>query len=374
MNTVPFDQLGPGQSGRLAYQVLGQNGPIFNPQNIRYLSPDSVEIPATSMGAGTSALFAGLAGANLIGSVLNLGVSVYIAHRINNLHKKVDHLQKTIDRIEHKIDYIKEKADRIDTQVAENNLRHALDHVLLTAVSHEGIDLRVLTNLCDDFEKFINSLSSPLMLNFGLQLSSDIRDQLQQIYKLAYSIRLLVTQRYNISVDGQPERVITVNPTENYYFEWSSLDILIQKTILRRLVLDKVMGEKLQEFLSLRENRGYLPFGGISVMKKNLPKFLNGEIGSFSEIFTGWSSLDEFLPEDIFIKDEAPETVEQELYDLCCTWLDQTDAGLLYRTQIELDGIANGYENAFWPELKNAEPCGFNQIEVACDVPLLENA
>ena len=30
MNTVPFDQLGPGQSGRLAYQVLGQDGPIFN--------------------------------------------------------------------------------------------------------------------------------------------------------------------------------------------------------------------------------------------------------------------------------------------------------------------------------------------------------
>ena len=66
MNTVPFDKLGPGQSGRLAYQVLGQDRPIFNPQNIRYLSPDSVEIPATSMGAGASALSAGLAGANLI--------------------------------------------------------------------------------------------------------------------------------------------------------------------------------------------------------------------------------------------------------------------------------------------------------------------
>ena len=47
MNTVPFDKLGPGQSGRLAYQVLGQDGPI-------------------SMGAGASALSAGLAGANLI--------------------------------------------------------------------------------------------------------------------------------------------------------------------------------------------------------------------------------------------------------------------------------------------------------------------
>ena len=41
MNTVPFDKLGPGQSGRLAYKVLGQYGPIMNPQNIRYLPADS---------------------------------------------------------------------------------------------------------------------------------------------------------------------------------------------------------------------------------------------------------------------------------------------------------------------------------------------
>lgn len=66
MNTVPFDQLGPGQSGRLAYQVLGQNGPIFNPQNIRYLSPDSPEIPTNAMSTGASGLSAGLTGANLI--------------------------------------------------------------------------------------------------------------------------------------------------------------------------------------------------------------------------------------------------------------------------------------------------------------------
>ena len=52
MNTVPFDQLGPGQSGRLAYQVLGQDGPIFNPQNIRYLyRQKALRYPPTSMSA-----------------------------------------------------------------------------------------------------------------------------------------------------------------------------------------------------------------------------------------------------------------------------------------------------------------------------------
>lgn len=75
-------------------------------------------------------------------------------------------------------------------------------------------------------------------------------------------------------------------------------------------------------------------------------------------------------PHQSIFKGEDPE---QGLYDLSYGWLYQTDAGLLWRAWMELDGIADGYENTFWPQLKDAEPCGFNQIEVACDVPLLEN-
>ena len=366
MNTVSFDQLGPGQSGRLVYQVLGQNGPIFNPHNIRYLSPDSPEIPANPMVAGESGLSAGLAGANLIGSILNLGVSVYIAHRINSLHKKVDHLQETMDRIEHKIDYIVTKVDRIDTQIAENNLRHALEHVLRRSVSLEGVDLKGLATLCSDFDKFMDSLSSPLLLNFGLQLSSDIRNQLQLTCDLAYGIRKLIAQRYNTSVDGDPERIITVDPTGNYFGIFGGdLETLVKITILHRSVFDKEFVEGLLEFL--HENRSYMTFGGVSIIKENLRKFLSIEIDSFYEIFTEWVFLDEFLPEDIF-KNEAPEVVEQELYDLGCAWLHNTDAGLLYRTWVELDGIADGYENVFWPQLKEAKPSPFNQIDVACDV------
>ena len=326
MNTVPFEQLGPGQSGRLAYQVFGQNGPIFNPQNIRYLSPDSVEIPATSMGAGASALSAGLAGANLIGSVLNLGVSLFNAFQISGLHSRMN-------RIERKIDHIVSKVDRIDTQVAENNLRHALEHVLRKSVSSEGVvDLRVLAGLCHDFDKFKESLPSPVLLNFGLGLSSDIRDQLQLIYDLAYGTRKLVAQRYNTSVKGDPERIITVTPDRDYFLICGGdLTVHVKATM-------------------------HLP----TVYSEN----------------AGWLNFDNYLPErrhlDIF-EDETPEAIEQGLYDLGYAWLYQTDAGLLWRTRIELGAIASGYENTFWPELKDAEPCGINQIEVACEIPLLEN-
>lgn len=348
MNTVPFDKLGPGQSGRLAYQVLGQDGPIFNPQNIRYLSPDSVEIPATSMGAGASALSAGLAGANLIGSVLNLGVSLFNAFQISGLHREIDQIQATLNRIESKIDHIVSKVDRIDTQVAENNLRHALEHVLRKSVSSEGVDLRVLTGLCHDFDKFRESLPTPLLLNFGLRLSSDIRDQLQQIYDLAYGIRRLVAQKYNISVDGDPGRMITIDPIEDYFRFGGNLEMLVKTTILYWMYRFPFVDD------------------------------FSDELDVVDKFFAEWVFLNEFLPEGSMEDDIFDETLielgERKLYDLGVAWLYKTDAGLLWRTWSELDAIASGYENTFWPQLQESEPCGFNQIEVACDIPQLENA
>lgn len=366
MNSVPFEQLGPGQSGRLVYQVFGQDGPIFNPQNIRYLPPDSLEIPTNPMSIGASSLSAGLAGANLIASILNLGVSVYIARKINALHEKMDHLQETINRIEQKIDYIVSKVDRIDTQVAENNLRHALNHVLQKTMSLEEIDLKGLAGFREDISVFNNSLSSPLVSNFGLRLSSDVRDRLQMIYDLLYDIRKLVAQRHNFAVYGDPERVIAITPTLGYFeLLGRPLEVMLKDSMLFEKVIDE-----------------------LAIHKNDMPKFSFFSYKKFSkcedghgdrlvELFDNAGFID-LRPNGLFLsdlfKDQAPEVAEQGLYDLCCAWLHNTDAGLLWRTGIELEGIADGYENTFWPELKETEPCEFNQIDVACEVPLLENA
>ena len=329
MNTVPFDKLGPGQSGRLAYQVLGQDGPIMNPQNIRYLPADSGELPANAMNTSASGLTAGLAGANLICSFLTLGVSVYIASQVAGLHRKMDRLQETVDRIERKVNYIVSKVDRIDIQVAENNLRHALDYVLRQAVSGEGIDLRALTGLRNDFSKFRDSLSSSLVLNFDLRLSSDIRGRLQEIYDLLYGIRKLVAQRYNIAVGGDPERIITTNPTDGYFsLLGGNLEIHVRATM--------TMNTEQYEKMGLIDFDDYLP-------------------EHHSKIF----------------EDEDTEATKQGLCALGYAWLHHSDAGLLFRTWVELNAIALGYEY-FWPQLEEAEPCGFNQIDVVTDLALIE--
>lgn len=360
LNTVPFDKLGPGQSGRLAYQVLGQDGPIMNPQNIRYLSPDSVELPANAMDAGASGLATGLAGANLICSFLNLGVSVYIASQVAGLHRKMDRLQETVDRIEPKVDYIVSKVDRIDIQVAENNLRHALDYVLRQAVSGEGVDLQVLSGLRDDIDKFTDSLSSPHILNFGLRLSSDIRGRLQKIYYLLCSVRKLTAQRYNIAVGGDPERIITTNPTDGYFFLFGgNLEILVRATMT--LSSDGQEGGNQFEKMGLIDIDAYLPERHPFIFQDEAP-----ETAERVARKGGW-----IWPTGIDGNSEA-EAVKQGLYDLGCAWLHHTDSGLLFRTWMELEAIAKGYEG-FWPQLKEATPCGFDQIDVVTDLALIEN-
>lgn len=55
-----FTKVGPGQSIRLVYQGMGQNGPISNPTNIRYIpagTADAVSAASTPL-APLSALTA----------------------------------------------------------------------------------------------------------------------------------------------------------------------------------------------------------------------------------------------------------------------------------------------------------------------------
>ncbi len=350
MNTVPFEKLGPGQSGRLAYQVMGQDGPIFNPQNIRYLSPEAAGMQVGST-AGTAGLQTGLAGANLVCSVLNLAVSAYIARRVNALHKKMDVMQETLDRIESKVDYIVQKVDRIDIQVAENNLRHALEYTLQQAVYGEEVDLTILAGLCGDFRKFKASLPAEwLLLNFGLYLSSDIRDRLRQIYDLAYGLRKVVAQRYNAAVDGDPERIVIVDPPRDYLcclgpgpHSGLANGTKMAMHLVTSSRVPRKRSEEIQEFLTS---------DGLSFL--------------YSQ---------RYLPAQPFmIFGNVEEDIAEGLYDLCRAWLYRSDAGLLWRTWSELGAMKDGYHSWCWPQLQEADLCGFDQIDVTCDLALIENA
>lgn len=97
---VPFESLGKKQVGRLVYQVIGKDGPVFNPKSIRYLSPVYPACPSNlpalnpSQGMNLSNLAPVLAGLNLVASLANLAVSAAILCKVSKLEKQIEQRNK----------------------------------------------------------------------------------------------------------------------------------------------------------------------------------------------------------------------------------------------------------------------------------------
>ena len=340
---VPFDKVGPGQSGRLVYQVMGDSGPIANPNRIRYLAPDSSELPESAMPPHPFGLQAGLSGASLVASVMNLSLSSYIAVGVAELRQKMN-------IIEGKIDHILGIVERIDTQVAENNLRHAMNHQLRRAVTADQIDLRGAAELSGDLDRFAESVPGSLFLNFSLAVSSDVRETVRQLCDLLSGIRAVVAQSYNIAIKGDPERVIGVDPSRDYFrhSHGGDLDTLVKATTV------------LQQSVYFTSKI-----------------FDTGEYNQYKEMEL--SDLDDYLPahhselcnamEGEEIDRDNIRLKQQHLSRIVHAWLYRSDAGLFYRTGQEMLGLVDGYEKVFWPHLNDSEILDLPDIYVSCELP-----
>jgi hypothetical protein len=113
--TVPFETIGPGQVGRYAYQVIGKDGPIFNPTNISYLRPEDVS--STPIFDPRAAL-TGLAGLNLEASVGTLAISSIVLHEVRQLQGQLSEMGRKMDRVVLTLEDVHHRVQRIDTRMA----------------------------------------------------------------------------------------------------------------------------------------------------------------------------------------------------------------------------------------------------------------
>jgi hypothetical protein len=211
--SVPFQPLGPGQVGRLVYQVIGQNGPISNPANIRYLPPGEIggsSVALSGVPGMDMALAAGQI-ANLGLGLANLGLSVAILSKLGEMDRRLQEVQAGVERIERKTDLILNAVRRIDVATAEQNLRSALQHTIRRSIVAQEVNLVPFDTLAVDIERFVESLS-PAELTYGthpgLRFSTDVRDMLSSVYHLLRGARLQLL--------GAANRLVQVSPLVNY--------------------------------------------------------------------------------------------------------------------------------------------------------------
>lgn len=358
MNPIPFDQIGPTQVGRLVYQVMGKSGPIFNPTNIRYLDPTSSGIDLTAIApiAGAVPALAGVAGLTLAASVASVALSAAAVKKCVEIQKSLTRIEARLGKMSDQLNRIEQRVERIDVKVAETHLREAVKHIKAEAITEDEIDLAKLSRLYRDLDAFRNSYEGPTLFNFSLQLTSDVRDRLEELLQFLQSLRVATVIAHNGTLDGDPYRVIHADPIGDYLGCPLRAVIEVATAIGRD---DKVFFrfiEKLGEHVENRflwagesENEEFQQFCVEHYFKPQNEAMSTTVTAAAAMCLT--MGVEAAAPDLDYDSEES----EDALFNLAKTWFLESDASVVYRLTEELRALSEGYENVFYPGLKESE-------------------
>lgn len=363
---VPFEQLGSGQIGRLAYQVIGKDGPIFNPSNIAFLPPEV----APNVSHSLSDFAVGLSGLNLAATVGTLAISAITYRQIGKLHESVTVLGRIASATKKQVAEIAKRVERIDMRVAENNLRESMRHILQQAAHQDNIDLTKLLPLRSDIKNFVETLTSPIYFNFGVRFASDVRDNLQATCSLLANLRWLVATRHNIAASARPSRVVSYN---------YSLDLRralrIDENIRSALIFARLddayadINSAVQQ--SVRSRFTFSDSSDLQHFSELLQSKLLGAIVSLgTDLLPRGIAVYRSLPDAVF--EGNIEDVASRLTDIADTWMSSSDSALLLRVDLELEALERGYEAVFWPHLLDAPANNIGDLIASVDIQQLQ--
>jgi hypothetical protein len=365
--SVPFEQLGDGQVGRLVYQVIGKDGPIPNPQNIVYLRPEDgpsrfLADSPLNLSGGLAGLNAGLAGINLLASVANLAVSAVILAEVWEISHRIDDLRLTTIKILDSLDALFEKVVQIDIKVSEDKLRRAIDYIASRAMTLQGINLQELKRLEDDFHQFMGTVPG---YNFGsrssFRIGSDMRDKLNALHSFLFKTRELVARQHNVRADGDPLRTLSVHRIYDYTPEGQSG--YRQAPLIIKKLMSQFDGKGI-EIDAVLEEILYVSLKGVNI-RDRVRNMVRGFKAALEKSYRekdapAWEMFNS-------LQDQINDATDSELVDEWEKyWLLKTDMGLVWRVNSEIRAIGDyGKEFPSWnrPEL---EPLGSSTILIDC--------
>lgn len=352
--TVQFDKIGPGQVGRFVYQVIGRNGPIFNPQNIRYLAPDDPSLPALPTappGTGVSELAAGLAGVNLLLSLGSVVLSAMTLQKVKEVSAKCDSMISMqflalaqLESISVKLDQISVQLNRIESKVSQINLRAALAHIGKTCFADDTVDLMQIRKLADDVQDFLGSIEGyGYYSGTFFRLSTDLREQLTALNSFLFNLRREIARRHNVEANGDPLRVLTMHPMRDYEPsvrpEFSSVSLNADFGTKFDSVFPSAPGIERES----HKMRGACVGVGIGrgVTERKISKKI----------------------ESTYFTDSVGRAEFKKMY-----WLMETDMGLMWRLQKELRAVGDyQQEFAHWQGIES-KPLDSDKILIDCSL------
>lgn len=379
-SSVRFDSSGPGQKYRYVIQVIGKDGPIFNPNNIRYLPVDDSmlngivrRLPSISgsMGNlfGLSWLNLGSSVANLALSATNLVLSKKILDQVRENSAKLDHVillqYHILDRLNEVVERlarIEKRMESVDTGVWLQHLRNSLVHILKQSISNDGINFENLRRLEDDLSIFVGKIEKwGYCGDSCFWLPIELKDNLCSLQSFLCHTRRAVATAHNISGRGDPSRTLRMHPVHDY-----------------RPVRPLDYGRKYVSELITRKGATSCARGNARLDDSHSSRLQPERVASFRHRFQEQSSeVDDEInhlkrmldglkcatPPDVPLSLEALE--QWEMF-----WLYKTDMGLIWRLHKELRALGD-YSKEFpdWQEA-NSEPLESDTLLIDCgDTP-----
>jgi hypothetical protein len=342
---APFSRIGPGQSMRLVYQVMGQDGPIQNPRGIRYIpAQDEVStaggpmasLPPSLSDASALMGLAQMANLNLGVSVANLGVSTAILVEVRKQSRMLRELQAGMDEVRTGVERLVEMTERIDINVAEVQLRETLRHAMRSAIRDVEVDLALLGDLLRPaLDRFVQSLGGelPAGARWDLVLSSDVREMVEACANLLYAGRVAALEAHNQACAGSAASVIRDDTVVAHMRRLAETAALLSTAgagtrAVGREATDARGGKSLFERGS--EMRSHV---------RRLLSNLDRDLGTLLPVAPARALLTELENQPVFAqaRDDGAAALAGVAEDYLTSWLAHTDAGLLWRARHELD-------------------------------------
>lgn len=354
--TVPFEQIGPGQVGRYAYQVIGKDGPIFNPSNISYLRPEDVSTPAVFDPHGA---LAGLAGLNLAASVGTLAVSSAVLAEVRQMRRQLADIDGKLGEMAVTLSDVQRRVQRIDTRVSESHLREALRHCLSNSITDDDIDLHRLTPLIEDLQNVEETVEGGFLFNYGIRLSSDLREHLQSLLALLFGIRRNIVCQHNRVAALDPDRWIQHRRFSDYFLPGTLANIVQfaiaagrTDAVFNNFV--ELLGDTVHQHFSFADDADRTQFKNLAV-----EHYYNPQLSALHSMPTTSMGLRLGSVLDRLQLDYSADNAFSVGVDVFLLWTRETDASLLFRLKAELEGIRDGYASKFFPDQAEATTLAF---------------
>jgi hypothetical protein len=241
-------------------------------------------------------------------------------------------------------------------------LREAIRHAMGKSCHPDHIDLQALTPLVEDLESFAETVDGVLLFNFGVRLTSDVREQLQSMLSVLRSARKAVVISHNRTVLGDPDKVVLFRRASDYLPATADTIMRVSLALGRydkafHSLVEKVVSDVRSRFF-FSDEKDADHFAELTYEEGYTAQYAALHSVPVTSAAVSLSAVMDSL-EVNYDEDEAVQDCAEGIID---AWI-SSDSFLIHALIHELQGIKSGYAAVFYPQLLGDE--------LANDSPLL---